>query len=274
MARHHVLRRSARLPVFIAAAFAGFAALPVSAETGSASARDQVIHVDLLNLAQLDVPPQSPVGFDNASDPMSLENSVPSTDLGAILIHLTTGAIGSQAQFVPGTAFSAAGAEVTVHDFDLSVVDLIGTSLLSITADTIRSSSSMFGYCLAANQQRTAVTDDITFFNGFDTGNLSPGPGANPDDTGAELEGIAITILGTPIPDLPLNPPPNTSIDLAQLGIANATLVLNEQTTSGDGVTSSTQTSNALHLVLNSTGGLVDADIAIANSSAKLDCTQ
>ena len=274
MTRYRYSRRSARLPILIAAAFTGFAAMPVNAETGSAAAKDQTIHIDLLGLAQLDVLPQAPVGFDNATEPTSQENSVPSTDIGTPLIHVSTGAIASQAQYAPGTSFSAAGAEVTVLDFNLSVVDLIGTSVLSITADLIRSSSSMFGYCLNAGQQRTATLDDITFFNGFDVGNLSPGPGGDPGDNGTELEGIAITILGTPVPDIPLNPPPNTTIDLAQLGLAGATLVLNEQTMGGDGVTMSSQTSNAMHLTLNSTGGLITADVAIANSSAKLDCTQ
>jgi hypothetical protein len=86
------------------------------------------------------------------------------------------------------------------------------------------------------------------------------------------LDDLQIKILGIALPDLPTNPPPNTSIDLAALGIANATLVLNEQTVSGDGVTSGGVTSNALHLNLDAVGGLISADVVLAHSNSLLAC--
>jgi len=253
----------------------GLAATGAHAETGSAAAHDVAIHIDVLGVAGLDVDPQASVAFDNATEPTSQQDALPSLDLGGALIHVSTGVTASQAQYAPGSSLSAASADTTIHDFNLSAVNLLGDGLISISADTIQSQSTVMGYCLPNGQGSRSAIDDISFFNGFDTGNLTPGgPGDGSGDGGnVVLVNPAVTILGIPIPALPTTPAPNTAIDLAPLGIAGATLILNERTIGGDGVNTSSIASNAMHLTLAS-AGVITADVALGHSEAKLDCMQ
>jgi hypothetical protein len=267
-------RASPRLLRVAIAGVLGLAMPSAFAETGSAAAEDVSVHIDLLGIAQLDVDAQAPVQIDNASAATHEENSAAGVDTGNSFLHLTTGALATEAEYAPGVAISAAGARASVVDFDLSAVSLVGDSLLSITADLIQSRSAVMGYCLPSRGQNRDMFDDIGFFNGFDEGNLNAGgPGGHPSPEDVVLDGAEITILGIPVPDLPLNPPPNTNVDLGGLGIVGATLILNEQTLEGDGVNNATLTSNAVHVTLN-VAGLITADVVIAHSSAKLDCTQ
>jgi hypothetical protein len=261
--------------ILVASLGLGFAATGAHAETGSAAAHDVAIHIDMLGVAGLDVDPQASVAFDNATESTYEQDALPSLDFGGALIHVSTGATASQARYEPGSSLSGASADTTIHDFNLSVVNLLGDGLISISADTIQSQSTVMGYCLPNGQGSRSAIDDISFFNGFDTGNLTPGgPGDGSGDGGnVVLVNPAVTILGIPIPALPTAPAPNTAIDLAPLGIAGATLILNERTIGGDGVDTSSMASNAMHLTLAS-AGVITADIALGHSEAKLDCTQ
>jgi len=264
--------RRVMLGACVAAALFSFNA---SAETGSGAASDVAIHVNVLGLAQLDVDPQAAVSFENASDPTSVQDGVPSIDLGNTLIHLTAGVSNSEAEFAPGPTWSATVASTSIVNLDLSAVDALGGGLLSIGADLIQSQSAILGYCIAARSalNRTSDLDDISFFNGFDEGNLYAGFPGDENGGNVVLENPGISILGIPISGLPSLPPPNTSIDLAAQGIAGATLILNEQTISGDGVGWSRMTANAIHLTLD-VAGLITADVTVGHTDAKLDCTQ
>ena len=113
------------------------------------------------------------------------------------------------------------------------------------------------------------------FFTGFDTSNLFAGGRRQPVDrrNDTSLNGVGITIMGTPVPNIPEVPAPNTSVDLGALGIVDATLILNEHTVTGDGVHSISLATNAIHLALN-VPGLVTADVVFAHSDSTLDCTQ
>ena len=290
MLHQHVSPR--RLRVAIAGLFA-FAVPSAFAETGSAVGADVSIHINLLGVAQLDVDALAPTQIDNASTATYEENSAAGADTGDSFLHLTTGALATEAEYAPGAAISAAGGGASVADLNLSAVSLLGDGLLSITGNLIQSRSSVMGYCLATGGQHRDMFDDIAFFNGFDERNLNAGgpnghfrcvrrsvrDGEQHRSGRTLLRGtmdvsmLRVTILGIPVPALPLNPPPNTAVDLSALGIAGATLILNEQTLSGDGVTSATLTSNALHLTLN-VASLITADVVIAQSDGKLDCTQ
>jgi hypothetical protein len=150
---------------------------------------------------------------------------------------------------------------------------LLNVNLLSITADLIQTQSMIVGYCLPAGRESRSASDDITFFNGFDTGNLTPGGPGGTNGGNVKFVNPGVTILDTVVPEIPTDPPPNTNVDLAALGILDATLVLNEQTIAGDGVTMSSMSSNALHLTLNA-AGLITADVTIGHTDSTLDCTQ
>ena len=255
------------------AAILGTAAASAHAETGSAAARDLSVNIDLLGIAQLNVDAQVPVSIQGAVNASVDENSLPSFLEGGSLLSLSTSTLQAQAEYAPG-AISAAGAEVTVEDLNLSAVSLLGADLISVTAAAVHSRSVVMGYCLPSPAKSKGMFDDITFFNGFDTGNLQTGGvDGSPDPTDVQLTDPHISILGIQVPDLPLNPPPNTTVDLNPLGILGATLILNEQTTGGNGIDMASLTSNALHLTLNVIG-LITADVVVAHSEGKLDCTQ
>ncbi|HEX7769141.1 MAG TPA: choice-of-anchor P family protein, partial [Dokdonella sp.] len=135
------------------------------------------------------------------------------------------------------------------------------------------------GACPDTPPEVNGLLDDFVFFTGFDPGNLGGGDDGGGDGggfgglppTGANLIDVQLSVLGTDVPALPLDPDPNTEIDLDVLGITGATLVLNEQTRSGDGVSSLAVGSNALHLTLG-VAGLVNADVIVAHSAVSLDC--
>ena len=274
MDRHYSRNGGRRLTALVAALSICFAA-GAHAEAGSANARDISVHINLLGVAQLDIDPQAPAGFQNAVDATYQQNLLPSFDSGGTLLHLSTGTLTSEAQYVPGVSFSVAGADVEVQNVNLSAVDTLGNPLIALTADLIRSQSVVMGYCLPGGRQQRTPIDDIMFFSSFDAGNLTPGGDGHPPSTGDDtsLNGVGITILGAPVPNIPAVPPPNTAIDLGQLGIVGATLILNERTISGDGVTSLTVSRNAIHLTLD-VAGLVTADVVFAHADSTLDCSQ
>ncbi len=271
MDRHHS-RDGGRLTALVAALALCFAASS-HAETGTANAADMSVHINLLGVVQLDVDPQVPVGFENVTDPTHQQDSLPSFDAGGALLHLSTGTLTTDAQYAPGVSISAAGASIVLQNVDLSAVSALAQPLISLTADAIRSKSLVAGYCLPAGRQRTAV-DDIMFFSSFDRGNLFTGGDGGPatgDDT--SLTGVQLSILGIPVPGIPEAPPPNTTIDLAPLGISGATLILNERTVGGDGVNMASLSTNAMHLTMD-LASVITADIMFAHSDSKLDCAQ
>jgi hypothetical protein len=272
MNRHHHSRDGLRLSALMAAILTGVATLPAQAETGSANAGDVAVHINVLGVAQLDVDPQAPSGFTGANSATFQQNSLPSVNEGNSFASLSTDNIASWAEYDPGVSISAAGSNVTVENLNLSAVNLLGTSLLSINAAIINSGSIVTGYCLPAGRQSRESLDDMTFYNSFDNGNLTPG-GPGPTPPTVTLGGVEISILGIPVPNIPLNPSPNTGIDLSALGIVGATLVLNEQAITGDGINMSSLSSNALHLTLNVTG-VITADVVLGHSDSTLDCTQ
>jgi hypothetical protein len=273
--------RSCRAMLAVSIAF-GLAATDVQAETGSASAKDVAIHINILGIASLDVDPQAAVDFVSATVPTDLTDSLPSLDIGSgLLLHLGTGLTQSEVEYDPGQPLSSATADTSIADVDLSAVTPLGGGLLSIHADLIESSSGVLGWCRPDQQRGASVRGhddfhDIEFLNGFDETNLMPGgPGDPGDGSGGNVVFVnpGVSILGIPVPNLPTLPAPNTSIDLSALGIAGATLILNERTITGDGIAMSSMVSNALRLSLN-VAGLVTADVVLGHSEAKLDCTE
>lgn len=250
----------------------GMAAASAQAQTATTSAQDLSIHVSLLGLANLDVTPQIPAQITAAVSATVDQHTLPGFADGGSLVQVSTGVLTTYAEYDPG-AISAAGGTVSVANLDLSAVSLLGASLLSVSAEVIQSTAIVSGYCLPQQHgpQTAGMFDDFIFASTFDSGNLGSGlPGEHNDDV--TLGGLQISILGIAVPELPLNPPPNTTIGLPDLGIAGATLVLNEQTVSGDGVNNIAKTSNAVHLSVN-VAGLITAEVVIAHADASLSCS-
>jgi hypothetical protein len=264
-----------RLVVVLAATLSmnmAMAANPV----GNAAAWDMDVHIDLIGLAQLDVGAQTSVALTNVLASASDSQTLPSTAFASPLnlITLSTGALASDVEYV-GSNMSAIAARSSVDDLDLA----IGAGVLSMGVGSVTSTSSLAGTCPEPVQQSKSLLDDFMFYSSFDAGNLGPGGGGGGNGggfgglppSGTGLIDPQITILGTAVPGLPLNPAPNTTIDLGGLGIVGATLILNEQTISGDGVHSLATATNAIHLTID-VAQLVTADVIIAHSDVSLAC--
>src|SRR5690606_17928887 len=87
--------------------------------------------------------------------------------------------------------------------------------------------------------------------------------------TGATLIDVQLGIIDGVLPLLPVDPAPNTVVDVSGLGVLGVNLVLNEQTREGDGVHSLSLGSNALHLTLD-IAGLISGDVVLASSAVSL----
>lgn len=265
-----------RVALATAIALAG-ASTPALAEVGNANAYDMSISLSVLGLSALNVSGQATANVADATAPATDSDQVASFEFGnAAVAHVSTGVLLSEAEYRPGVSTSGAAAQTQVAGLDLSALGLLGANLLSLQADSIRSKSVVVGYCpQPTGPSLNGLLDDLLYGNGFDEGNLGTGgdgtPGTGPDDS-VSLGNLHLSILGIDVP-IPLNPPPNTGIDLNALGIAGATLILNEQVIEGDGITSRSKTTNALRLNLNILG-TITGEVIIAHSFAEIDCTQ
>jgi hypothetical protein len=266
--------RMAALATALCASQAAFGANPV----GNADAYDLSVHINLVGVTQLNVDAQTSASLVNVVASASDSQTLPS--FSAVdplsLISLDTGALSSEVEYVGGP-LSAIAARASVDDLDLTahtaLVDILGLSAGVVTATTALS-----GNCPPAAPGINTLLGDFVFGTGFDAGNLHGGGGGDGGDnigglppSGTHLIDPFITILGIDVPNLPLDPPPNTTIDLGQLGIVGAVLILNEQTRTGDGVHSLAVASNAIHLTIN-VAQLVTAEVIIAHAGVSLAC--
>lgn len=272
-----------RKAALAAALLLGPAAASAANPVGNAAARDFSIHIDLIGLTSLDVDAQTSASLLDVVADASDSDQLPSVSISdpLHLISLSSGELIAEAEYV-GAPMSAIAARSTVNELDLSVATVL-VDVLGLSSGVIRSTTSMSGYCpAAAPVAPKSLLGDFVFGTGFDSGNLSGGgDGGGGGGGGGGLGGLppggtdlidpVITILGIPVPALPTNPPPNTSVDLSALGIAGVTLVLNEQTRDGDGVHSLSLGTNAIHIGLN-VAGLVTGDVIIAHSDVSMAC--
>ncbi|MGH8499070.1 MAG: hypothetical protein ACRERV_09725, partial [Methylococcales bacterium] len=87
------------------------------------------------------------------------------------------------------------------------------------------------------------------------------------------LTNAGVTVGANPLLALDVSPAPNTGIDINVLGLAGVTLILNEQVVGGNGITTSSISTNALHLTVSiNLLGLVFADIILGHSEAAVNC--
>jgi len=203
-----------RLVVLLAATLSANAAMAAS-PVGNASAWDLAVHVNLIGLAQLDVGAQTSATLTNvlasASDSQTLPSAAFSSPLN--LITLSTGVLASDAEYVGGNGMSAIAARSSVDDLALGA----GASVLSLNAGVVTSTSSLAGICPdPVHAKAESMLNDFVFFSTFDTGNLVSGGGGGGDGGGlgglppggGTLVDPVVSILGIPVPGLPLNPAP------------------------------------------------------------------
>lgn len=245
-----------------------------AAPTASSSAYDLQVNVSVLGGTVLNVMPVDQVQFTNQATSYVDEQTTPSFDSGnplGTVARLQTGMLDAQTQWLPGASFLAVGAQATADDVNLSAVSLADASLLSLQASVIQGTAIVSGSCPPSSGARLAsavhLVDDYIFRNGFEAENLQATSSATLDGSGG---GIVLSLLNSTIANIPANPAPNTSIDLSGISGTNS-LILNEQTISGDGITARGVISNALHLSLN-VAGVITADVIISHAQAAVDC--
>jgi hypothetical protein len=208
--------------------------------------------------------------------------------LGAAIVLSLSAA--SQAQSTGSVAGNAYGASVKtltasldpassvtlsaidgINDAELASVNVAGT----LTTKTLSSVTTGVVGENAASAQSYATAQDVSILNGVITAKVIVAM-ASSSSNGVQAVSNA---AGTTLVDLVVNgvamgvvaPAPNTQIGVPGVG----TLILNEQTRSGDGATSTGLDVTALHLVLTSTDPLTGATtktgdivVAAAGSSA------
>ncbi len=269
--RRSIARRS--LACLVAGAF-GLGGHCAFAQVAGANAYDIQAHISVAGLLNLDIAPIKQSQMTPQAGSFDLQGQLQDWSNSNAVASVSAGTLQSAVQFEPGASQFIAGAESTAADVAVSAVSLLGASLIEITADQVHALTLISGQCPSQPSRAPArgprpddLGDEISnllYGNGFDT------PSLLPVDT-IEVPGLHISILGIPVPDLPLNPPPNTGIDLQPLGIVGATLMLNEQTSGGDGVNTLTMSSNAVHLNLD-VAGLVTADVTLGHADTSVNC--
>jgi len=268
---------SRQLAIIGLAAFsaAGTGSALATVPTASGTAFDLNVQVSIVGASILNITPVDQVQFTNLATAYVDEKTTPSFDSGAgLLARLQTGVLDTQTQWIPGANFLADGAQATVNNLDLDAVNALsgGSSLLSLQAGVIQATAIVTGTCPAAPVPAAVnavhLVDDYIFRDGFEPGNLQATGTATLQGSGG---GIVLSILGNSILGIPVNPAPNTSIDLSGLLGSGNTLVLNEQTITGDGTTGLGVATNALHLTLNVVG-LITASVIISHADASIAC--
>jgi hypothetical protein len=269
--RRSFARRSLACLVAGALGVAGHSAF---AQVAGANAYDIQVHISVAGLLNLDIAPIKQSQMTPQIDSFALQDQLQDWSNGNAVANVSAGTLQSAVQWDPSASQFIVGAESTAAHVAVSAVSLLGASLIEISADQVHALTLIQGQCPSQPARAPShgprpndLGDEISnllYGNGFDT------PSLQPINT-IELPGLQISILGIPVPNLPLNPPPNTGVDLHALGIVGATLVLNEQTTGGDGVNALAVSSNALHLNLD-VAGLVTADVSLGHADTSVNC--
>jgi hypothetical protein len=247
-----------------------------AAATAAADAYDLSVNLSVLGgLQTLVVPPQAKVTNSAQAASFHLTDTKAPISVGSDpvtpLITLTTGNLNAEVQWNPPSGsqgFLVVGAQGSASNVALNVVDLASASLLNLQGQLIRGTALISGYCppsgsRPAGPSTDSFVDEISansvYSNGFDNGNLHGGGDSQNDGTTASAGGTGLTI--------PSNPAANTTLTVPGVAV----LVLNEQNTGGNGVTSSSMTVNALHLTLTNVGVLT-GEVIIGHAAAAVNC--
>lgn len=242
--------------------------------TASGQAYDFNIQISVASVSVLNIGPVDQVQFSDLASAYENAQNVLSFDSGGglgVLARLQTGALDAETQWLPGPGFLAVGSRASANNVDLGVVNAIGGSLLSLKAPLIRSTAIITGTCPTAPVVRPAnvvhIVDDYIFRNGFEIPNLQASStaivqGSQPGQS------IDLSITGVDVANIPSDPAANTTV---ATGVIGATLVVNEQTLTGDGISGLGVASNAFHLSLN-IAGIITADVVISHAQASIAC--
>lgn len=229
--------------------------------TASAAAWDMDVDISVAGLDVLNLDAQNELAFVDQSAAFDQSVGAVSFDSGAgSLARLTTDDIQVQTQWVPGSTFHVVGAQASIANLALNVV---GTpvSLLAVSAEQIIATAIVSGSCPPPVGHRNSLwVDDMVYVNGFDVQNLA-------QSSDVAVPGLAISLQGTALADIPTNPTPNTELSIGSL----LTLVLNERDVTGDGISTRGVSTNALRLDVNVLD-VITAHVVLSHAEASITC--
>jgi len=174
----------------------------------------------------------------------------------AAVVNLATGT-----QQFAGAALPAEGGMV---DADVDAAAVAST----LTASTLNAITTGMADSAVGSAQTSAEAADVSILNGLITARQVLGVAAsyvNQQAAGSGADGSALLDLVVNGVSFAGTPPPNTRIDLAGVGY----VVLNEQTPTGNGVTTSGISVNMIHVVLrNALTGLTTGEIVVGSATS------
>ena len=197
-------------------------------------------------------------------------------------IGLLVGATSAHSNSVSGEAFgisvNAAGVRVgpTPHVVLPPDGGMVRDQLLNISVPNAAASTTLGVVTTGsigpntASAQSSASVENVNLLNGLVTSRIvvamssSTADGSTATSTSEGSTLIGLSVNGSPPTDV--TPPPNTRIS-----IPGATVILNEQIASGDGVHTSALTVNMIHVVLNDPTGAITGDIIVASAHSDVN---
>jgi len=197
-------------------------------------------------------------------------------------IGLLVGATSAHSNSVSGEAFgiSVNAAGVTVGPTPHVVLPpdggMVSDQLLNISVPNAAASTTLGVVTTGsigpntASAQSSASVENVNLLNGLVTSRIvvamssSTADGSTATSTSEGSTLIGLSVNGSPPTDV--TPPPNTRIS-----IHGATVILNEQIASGDGVHTSALTVNMIHVVLNDPTGAITGDIIVASAHSDVN---
>jgi len=238
-----------------------------AAPLASGGAYDLSVHVAIAGVSQFDVTPFAAITFSNQTAAGSDSQQSVDVNAGGTLALLHAGDVSVVGEWIPDTPFVLVGTRARVDNLDLQLGGTGTGALLALTSDLLQSTTVIGGTCPAGAASKTSAStaasplNDYVFFDTFEARGLAV-------EGGSDTQGVSVTTQTGSLLGLPAQPAPNTALTLpAGLGV----LVLNERTTSGDGISGLHASTNAAHLTLSALGVLT-GEIVIAHSEAAIDC--
>jgi len=199
--------------------------------------------------------------------------------IGAMSLTFGAARVAAQAPYVSGQGYAAVvnlasgtqpfASATLPAEGGMIAADLDAAAVAStLSASTLNSITTGMADSAVASAQTSAEAADVSILNGLITARQVLGVAAsyvNQQAAGSGADGS--TLLDLVVNGVPLagTPPPNTRIDLAGVGY----VVLNEQTPTGNGVTTSGISVNMIHVVLrNALTGLTTGEIIVGSATS------
>lgn len=172
---------------------------------------------------------------------LSVTNSIPFVVSGLIGADVVNGSAASDVDGLSGVRTTSASGGVVGADVELVTLPILGPGITLLGLDATLSSTAQ----ITGDHGSLAATGTTTI-----------------EDLGLTINAINVPLAAY----VGVNVAPNTMVNLAALGIANATLILNEQIIAGD---NSSITVNAFHLSVNIANSIT-TDVILGHSQASV----